>query len=305
MWIYRATAMAVFGATGLYAGSAMGATCAESFQAVGDPRNGMRYAASRTIPGISMASALGQVRSMALSVGFEASGDVITPEDGTILLTQRKGVTIPVITVVQVQPSGEVFVTVKLARGQLVRDEDAKTGLCAQLLDKIEPGKEGEAIAEAARRASRFDEPVSVDAQALSGELGKEAGRLGRSISTAPIRGLFSGKNAGDASELMLPFAAKYMGRRYIVDGTVYTIGPNRFTQRVELDYLVTQPKGLLGLRGSADFNGGNFGVQCQLAPDQRLLAGTLKGRDKVRLVGTVHDINTGGVVLGDCRQVR
>lgn len=59
------------------------------------------------------------------------------------------------------------------------------------------------------------------------------------------------------------------------------------------------------GLRGSADFNGGNFGVQCQLAPDQRLLAGTLKGRDKVRLVGTVHDINTGGVVLGDCRQVR
>lgn len=305
MWIKKAAAIIAVGIAGAHAADAVAATCGESFQAVGDPRNGMRYAAERTIPGISMASALGQVRSMALSVGHEASGDVITPEDGTILLTQREGVAFPVITVVQVEPSGKIFVTVKLTRGQVIRDEDARTGLCTQLLEKIKAGAEGEAIAEAARVASRFDVPVAIDAQMLSGELGKEGKRLARSIGTAPLRGLFSGKSTGEADELTLQFAAKYLGRRYNVDGTVYTVGPYGFTGQVEVNYLVTQPKGLLGLRGSADFNGGNYGVKCVLAPDQRLLAGTLKGRDKVRLIGTVQDINAGGVILGDCRQAR
>lgn len=289
------------------AGSAAAATCEATFQAVGDARNGQRFAAERSIPGISMRSALGQMRSMALSVGHEASGDMITAEDGTILLTQREGVTIPVVTVGQVDAAGKVFVTVKLARGQVVREEDARAGLCGQLLDRIKPGKEGEAIAEAARLASRFDVPVTTTAEALSAEVGKDAKRLSRSMTTAPLRGLIGNRNAGEGDELLMPFAAKYMGRRYVLDGKADTVQQARMgDDAVAVSYLVTQPKGLLRSRAASNYDDVSaYNVDCVLAPDQRLLAGTLRRGDFVKLAGTVQEVGVSGMRLADCRQAK
>lgn len=303
----RITKAACFALTvaSMQAGHAMAATCEESFQAIGDPRNGMRFTASRTVPGLSMTSALGQLRSMALAQGLQVSGDVITDGEGTLLMTQYAGVSVPVTTMAQVTPNGEVFVTLKLARGQQVEEGPLRTGLCAQSLDKLRPGKEGEAIAEAARKASRFDVPVVTTAQDLSGKLEKEAEALKRAIGRAPLRALFTGKGGADADEQLLPFASKYLGRRYRIDGAVYTIQPHRATDLTAVDYVVTQRKGLLGLRGSEDFNGGNFSVTCVLAADQRLLAGTLREGDMVTLLGTVQGISADAVLLGDCRQAR
>ena len=71
--------------------------------------------------------------------------------------------------------------------------------------------------------------------------------------------------------------------------------------------YLVTKMKGIGGIGGrqSNDDNNANFTVHCALAPDQMALGATLRENDWVKLEGVVDKMDTGGVHLRDCRQVK
>lgn len=289
------------------AGNAHAATCEQGFQVVGDPRNGQVFTAEVTVPGLRPSSALGQLRKLALDEGNNfVSGDVITAEEGRMYVMQTN-LKLPVVTSVIASSKGKVLIGTKLARGQTMPEDGARAAMCGWL-NQLKPGKPGEAIAEAARLASRFDVPVNTTAVILSTELGKEAKRLQREISTAPLKGLFSGSSAQpDVAALYQPLIAKYFGRRFVIDGQVYTAGPNKIAKTFEVGYLVTKMKGLGGIGGrqANDFNNTQFTVTCTLAPDQLALGATLRTEDWVKLSGTVDDIDLGGIQLRDCRQAK
>ncbi|MEG2806145.1 hypothetical protein [Stenotrophomonas sp.] len=282
-------------------------TCEQNFKAIGDPRNGQTFVTELTVPGLKPGSALGQLRKRALDAGnVFVSGDVITPEEGQMYLVQTN-LKVPLVTVVTASHQGSVVIGTKLARGQTAPEDGVRTEMC-NWLNGLKAGKEGEAIAEAVRVSSGFDKPTVATAVGMSSVLGKETKALQRRISTAPLKGLLSGGNADpDVDAMFQPLIAKYFGRRFIIDGQVYTALPNRMKNTFEVGYLVTKMKGIGGIGGrqANDFNNSNFTVHCALADDQAALAATLRGNDWVKLQGTVDSIDMGGIHLRDCRQVK
>ncbi len=77
----------------------------------------------------------------------------------------------------------------------------------------------------------------------------------------------------------------------------------NQYSGELRIAYLVTQTRGLLGIRQSATYNSNNFTIECILPPDQDKFFSTLSEGDSVTLAGIVNQIDTQGMVLRDCRQ--
>jgi len=286
--------------------SAAAATCEQNFKSVGDPRNGQTYLTEVTIPGLKPSSGLGQLRKLALDEGNNfVSGDVFTETEGQMYVMQTD-LKVPLVTAVSISNKGTVLVGTKLARGQTAKDEDVRGAFCGWL-NQLKTGKEGEAIAEAVRISSGFDKPTPATAVGMSTVLGKEAKKLQRNINTMPLKNLFSDGPLPDTDSLYQPMFVKYFGRRFIIDGQVYTAQANNINKTFEVGYLVTKMKGIGGIGGrqSSGDNNANFTVHCALANDQRALGATLRLEDWVKLEGVVDNIDTGHIHLRDCRQVK
>jgi len=286
--------------------SVAAATCEQNFKSVGDPRNGQTFLTEVTIPGLKPRSGLGQLRKLALDEGNNfVSGDVYTETEGQMYVMQTD-LNVPLVTAVSITNNGTVLIGTKLARGQTAKDEDARSAFCGWL-NKLKTGKEGEAIAEAVRISSGFDKPTQATAVGMSTVLGKESKKLQRNINRLPLKSLFSNGPLPDTDSLYQPMFVKYFGRRFVIDGQVYTAQESRMNKTFEVGYLVTKMKGIGGIGGrqSSDDNNANFTVHCALANDQRALGATLRSEDWVKLEGVVDNIDTGGIHLRDCRQVK
>ncbi|HDS1578903.1 TPA: hypothetical protein QEL15_000945 [Stenotrophomonas maltophilia] len=308
MWNTRTLQITLAAACTLgFVASASGKTCQQNFRSVGDSRNGLLFTSEITVPGLKPRSALGQVRKAALDEGNNfVSGDVISETEGKMYILQTD-TKMPLVSIITASNGGNVIVGTKLSRGQTAKEEDARSALCGWL-DKIKAGPEGEAIAEAVRISSGFDKPIQATAVGMSTQMGKDSKRLQREVNTAPLRALFSGSSAApDTDAMYQPLLVKYFGRRFVIDGQVYTAQPNRFSKTFEVGYLVTKMKGIGGIGGrqANDDNNANFTVHCALAPDQMALGATLRENDWVKLEGVVDEMDTGGVHLRDCRQVK
>ncbi len=306
MWNRRTLSITLAACALGAAASATAATCEQNFKSVGDPRNGQTYLTEVTLPGLKPSSGLGQLRKLALDEGNNVvSGDVITETDGQMYVMQTN-LNVPVVTAVSISNKGTVLIGTKLARGQTAKDEDVRAAFCGWL-GQLKTGKEGEAIAEAVRVSSGFDKPTPTTAVALSAALGKMTKKMERKINMMPLKSLFAGGEMPDNDALYQPLLVHYFGRRFVIDGQVYTAQVHPLDKRMEVGYLVTQMKGIGGIGGrqNKDFNNSNFTVHCQLANDQRALGSTLRGDDWVKLEGTVDKIDTGGIHLRDCRQAK
>lgn len=280
--------------------AARAATCDAGFQIVGDARNGQVYIAQVKVPGLEVESALGQVRAGAVQEKFVVGNDLVTPGKGTLYLVANYA-NPPVVVLTTAEAGGQVSLRTRLAPGQTMTPDNARTGMCG-LLNRLKPGKEGAAIAAAARSASGTDKVIDIDAVALSVALEKESEAMQRSLNASGLKGAFTGKMAPDAG--FQPMQIKYLGQRLRIDGQVYTVTVNPLDRKtVQVGYLVTRKKGMLRLREGADNNRSNYAVECTLADDQSALAGTLRPNDWVKLTGTVDQVGPYRVNLRDCRQ--
>lgn len=280
--------------------AAHAATCDAGFQIVGDARNGQVYIAQVKVPGLEVESALGQVRAGAVQEKFVVGNDLVTPGKGTLYLVANNA-NPPVVVLTTAEAGGQVSLRTRLAPGQTMTPDNARTAMCG-LLNRLKPGKEGAAIAAAARSASGTDKVIDIDAVALSVALEKESEAMQRSLNASGLKGAFTGKMAPDAG--FQPMQIKYLGQRLRIDGQVYTVTVNPLDRKtVQVGYLVTRKKGLLRLREGADNNRSNYAVECTLADDQSALAGTLRPNDWVKLTGTVDQVGPYRVNLRDCRQ--
>lgn len=286
-------------------GTAFGAHagCHENFAAIGDARNGMAFAASVTLPGLKAASALGQMQGIAAKEGFEVGMPDLKGNTGDLYFIQSKGLRLPLTFLVSAYPSGEVSMTVKLARGQTVAPEAAEKSMCDMLV-QLKTGAAGDAAAAAAHAASGADKVTDVKAPEFSAQMGKEVRKAMSAAVQGPglkdiLLGTTPAQSKNDQQRAFAPLVAKYVGRKYRIDGQIYTISGN------EIAYLVTQTRGLLAVRQSNDFNNINYTLVCKLPPSERLLLASLNEGDWVTLEGTVDEVGASGMRLRDCRQAK
>lgn len=286
--------------------AARAGTCEDGFEAVGDPRNGMLFMGQVQKPGLSVRSALGQMQKIAQEEGYQIGNESIAGNSGELLFIQTNLRT-PLVWRVQADGSGQVSLGTKLARGQKMEVAGARTEICS-MLAKLKTGKEGEAIAAAARTKTGAGQVIDAEAPKLSAEIGRDIQKTMAGVNSKGVFGnLMIGSSNyatdGERNEAFAPIVAKYKGRKYRIDGQIYTVSENQFSGEMEVAYLVTQTRGLLAIRQSSSDNNNNFTIQCILAPDQAKFFTTLANGDWVKLAGTVSQIGTQGMVLKDCRQ--
>ena len=279
--------------------------CDDSFQAVGDPRNGLFFSASLTVPDLTPASGLAQLRGLAKAAGYEPGSELVQGGEGELSFVQSSNRP-PLVIRASIAGGGTVTLGLKLAQGQKARPEDVRAEFCG-MLGQLRGGKAGEALA-AAAGAGAANAVVDVRAEALSEEVGNDIQSTLKPVAT---KGNFSrwligtGPTATDAdfNAAFGPLRAKYIGRKYRIDGQVYTATRNTVTGDMEVNYLVTRTRGLLGIRQESRYNNLNFQVSCVLAKDQAKLFATLANGDFVKLSGEVTQLHPGGMRLSQCRQ--
>lgn len=287
---------------------ALAAEC--NFQTQGDPRNGMGLVASMPISNTTVSSALGQLRKAGRERNLSAGYDVIDGDQGQLYFVQKDSK--PEIVLQSNASRQQVALVGKLSRGQNIDQEATKALMCG-MLQTVQPGAKGEAVAAEARQADRdMFTPTVVDAVQLSADLGKEGKRVLRELDpgSARLTGILWGPSAHqdavkrvDQMAVFGPFMATYLGRPYKVDGEVYSLGVNKYAKGgpvAEVIFLVTK-KSLLGRRWGDNTNGSEFGVKCVIAPGQEASVGTLRAHDFVTLTGSVSDISPNDVTLSGC----
>lgn len=288
--------------------TARAGTCEQDFKTVGDPRNGLLYVGRLVKPGLTVSSALGQLQKIAVDDGFEVGAESIQGDKGELFFTLTTSRP-PVVVRVEANSAGEVTMGTKLAAGQKMDEEDARRNICG-MLGRLKTGAEGEVIATAARVKHGSDRVIDIKAEVLSAELRREIDRAKRSTVSGKtiMKDLLLGTSTHATTDQMnvatAPIVAKYRGRKYRIDGQAYTVSTSEYTGAMEAAFLVTQTRGLLGVRQSSSMNNSlNYTIVCVMAPDQAAFFSTLNGGSYMTLVGTVDTMTMYGMKLRDCRQ--
>lgn len=286
--------------------------CEKAFKTVGDPRNGALYMADLTLPGLKVQSALDQLRKIGGDDKFEVGGQLVDGDSGDQYLIQREGLRTPLVMVATADRTGRVTLATKLARGQTIEPQAAKQSMC-EMLGKLKAGSQGDALAAAGRSQYPMPAVETVAAPDLSKKMGKEVkDTMALYRSAGAFKDMLLGtttnkEDKGDRSATFLPLYAKYVGRRYQIDGQIYTVNTNTYSTKPgdvgSINYLVTPTRGLLRVRQNDTFNNNNYTIRCEFASDQAANFTMLRERDWAKLEGEISSIEESSMTLRNCRQ--
>lgn len=303
------TTMVLLAAAGPAAASG---TCDKAFKTVGDARNGALYMADVTVPGLKVQSALDQLRKIGGDDKFEVAGQLVEGDTGDQYLIQRTGLRVPLVLVGTADRTGRVTLATKLARGQSIEPAAAKQSMCG-MLDKLKAGSQGDTVAAAGRTQYPMPAIEAVAAPDLSKRMGKEVkDTMALYRSAGAFKDLMLGTNTnkedkGDRSATFLPLYATYVGRRYQIDGQIYTVNPSTYSTKPgdigSINYLVTPTRGLLRVRQNDTYNNNNYTIRCEFASDQAANFTMLRERDWAKLEGEISSIEESSMTLRNCRQ--
>jgi len=303
------TTMVLLAAAGPAAASG---ACDKAFKTVGDARNGALYMADVTVPGLKVQSALDQLRKIGGDDKFEVAGQLVDGDTGDQYLIQRTGLRVPLVLVGTADRTGRVTLATKLARGQSIEPAAAKQSMCG-MLDKLKAGSQGDTVAAAGRTQYPMPAIEAVAAPDLSKRMGKEVkDTMALYRSAGAFKDLMLGTNTnkedkGDRSATFLPLYATYVGRRYQIDGQIYTVNPSTYSTKPgdigSINYLVTPTRGLLRVRQNDTYNNNNYTIRCEFASDQAANFTMLRERDWAKLEGEISSIEESSMTLRNCRQ--
>ena len=121
--------------------------CEDNFKKSGSPFSGTDFSSVVTVPDLSVADAMGQMRGIMIGEKMDVIAEDV--ENGTMLVEQRStGTTRAIPTLINVYDEGgaaAVEMTVKTEKGQFAKAENIRTYMC-QLLGKVQ-GEPVEALA--------------------------------------------------------------------------------------------------------------------------------------------------------------
>lgn len=253
------------------------AGCEEGFNKAGSVISGLKFRASVTVPDLTPASAIGQMRGVAAGKGYDIL--VAEAEDGSMLIEQPqtgRARAFPItITATSSGRTGTVEMEAKLRAGQTVSADAAKTEMCA-MLGQIKGGKAGLAAASSGMRAVSSSAPLAISALSLSQQISKDTERNAAAI---PLR---------------------YQGKTFIINGMV------EYATQDRGDYIVTYKiphphEQLIRLPNQAAFK---TDIACVMARGQAAFTLQLKPGKNIKLSGVFDRFSAPQnlLLLKDCR---
>lgn len=258
-----------------FPGVAQAGPCEDGFKTSGNMLSGPRFTATLSVPGLTPASAVNQMRALAPSEKL----DVLTmdPANGTMLMELPQGTThraIPFLFSATPEGGGSrVELLAKFNKGSIVGEKTYRRDMCA-LLSRLIGGKAGVAAGKAAVAPIP---PTRIDALALSQRL------------------------AGETMDKPAAIPLRYNGKSFTVTGKFdYAVqdGPQ---YRVAFD--IPDPGKLLFKPGpgAPQFK---VDIHCMMASDQVAYALSLQKGERIRLTGKFREYRPSRTVfyLDDCR---
>ena len=266
-------------------------SCEENFKASGDPRNGVAFETSVTIPGLSVRSALGQMQKIALDDKFEIGNEDIRDQGGTLTILQKASFTNRGFLIfINANADGQVSINSRLNRDQVAKPEDIRGGMCS-MLGRLKTGPEGDAIANAARERTGVEKVLSYKAHDFAKELAKAVDRE-------------QGKRGEGAVDMNRVYA-KYLNKRFRIDGQVARKGePSTMFPNLplEIEWKTTGVKGLLAFKEESYMQQSRPIIICTLPKDQRQYFDGLRIEDWATLTGKAISFEGNLLTLEDCR---
>lgn len=254
--------------------------CETNFKKSGNLFTGTDFSSSVTVPDLSVANAMGQMRGLMIAEKM----DVITEdaETGSMLVEQRSSNTTRAIpTLINVTGSGTaatVEMTVKTEKGQMAKQDAIRPYMC-DLLAKLKGGKDGRTAAAQGARAKNNDDTTIKDVYVFSREIAREA--------------------KGNA----VAVTARHKGRKYGLMGRVDYIQEDGEDYNVSFD-IPDHSKMLLRVPGD---NEPRVGVACLFRPNQLANVLTFRKGDKATFTGTFlrYDDGKRTLWLQNCVQTK
>jgi hypothetical protein len=236
--------------------------CEDNFAKTGNAFTGVDFSSRVSVPQLSVADALGQVRGIMVSEKM----DVITedPAGGVMLVEQRSsGATRAIPTLVNVSASGDaatVQFTIKTEKGQFAKADAMRSYLC-DLLSRVQGGDAGRTAGAQGAKAQNATDVTVKDVYVFSREIAQEA--------------------KGNA----LVVGARHKGRNYALRGDV------DYIQEDGEDYNVSfavPDQADVQLRAPGDREP-RVGVACLFRPNQLANVLTWRKGDRVTFTGAFY----------------
>ncbi|OEZ01435.1 MULTISPECIES: hypothetical protein [Stenotrophomonas] len=243
-------------------------TCESSFLKKGNPLKGTNFTASVSHPGLTVPSAIGQMRVIAKNANMDvidedvASGSMLIEEPQTGM---HKNLPL-IVSATNEGGTGTVGLLLKVNPGAFASTDGVKKAMC-DLLTQVKPGKAGEQLAAATPKAS----VVNTTAREFGSRLRSQH------------------KDNPGAME------ARYQGKEYAITGRVITVFKDGNGYNTGFD-VGGNPS------GGIDFD--SVAISCRFAPSQTAYAMALRPKENVTLKGVIdhYDQNNRVMWLRDCK---
>lgn len=243
-------------------------TCESTFQKKGNALSGTTYTASVSHPGLTVKSAVGQMRVIAKNANMDVVSE--DAENGAMLIEEpqtglHKNLPL-IVSATNEGGTGTVGLMLKLNAGAFAKADSIRTEMC-KLLGQVKPGKAGEQLAAVTPKAST----ITTTATAFGAQLRSQH------------------KDNPAAME------SRYQGKVYAITGRVNGVLKSGGTYNTGFD-VGGNPS------GGIDFE--SVAITCMFAPSQAAYAMALRPKEKVTLVGVVDHYDQIGRVLWlkDCK---
>ncbi len=264
------------------ASGAKAQTCEQSFAKKGNPLTGLRFVASKTIADVKPAVALGQLRGIAATGGYDIMVD--EAEYGSLLIEQPMSGTVrafPIeIRATAVGTASAVTMEAKLRGGQLVKEDGARTEMCG-MLNRVLGGKAGVAAATRGKSAVSTAGPVAMNSFQFSDTIARD-----------------NEKNPAGVS-------LRYKGKAYTISGIADYITRDEGSDAFRIGYRIPHPQNRgITLPGAPK---SKVDVVCYLAKGQLTYALQLKPGANIKLTGTVAEFDSYKRIiwLENCRNAK
>ncbi len=243
--------------------------CEDNFVKKGNALTGTEYSTSLKVAGLSVPSAIGQMRNLAIADGMDVLDE--SAESGSLLLEEPENFThksLPIqVTAKADGGAADVGILMKTRRGAFGSADGIKTAMC-KMLTQLKPGKEPVARTAAAQK------PIEMLATTLASQVERQA-----------------------------KDNATVIGPRY--EGKVYNLkGWNSGVHGKKGSYSV-----FFDMKPGDDSMESVFQtkVMCVLAADQNAFAMTLREHDRLHLTGTFDEYDSlgGVIVLRECKSLK
>jgi hypothetical protein len=252
-------------------------TCEATFIKQGNIVSGTKFIATTSVADLVPQSAIEQLHGVATARDYNILSEEAA--DGSMLLEQaqtEKSRAFPIVVSATSEAGvGTVRLEAQLRAGMSVKPEAARFELCGMLAE-LRGGKEGRALAAAARGKFAERPPLRMTALALSHQISKDTERNAAAV---PLR---------------------YRHQSFTVDGTVDYVMKDGPYYRVA--FVIPNPwEELIRLPNIAPFK---TDISCLMAPGQAALALTLKPGKVVKFTGKFHEFSESRHImwLADCR---